>query len=223
MKKIIIFDMDGTLYDLNDVVQMSYDMQVEYLSIKKGISREKAISFLAENHVYPVMKKDSKSATELFLQLGFDKKEWSDYRDKGFKVDRIDKNKAVDENTIAGFSKLATIVLLSSNAYPVIEKVLNHINISTSIFDDIICSDRFPLDMPFKKKHAMESWVSKYKVRHEDVISIGDRYETDIKPVLDLGGCGVLVRKPVSLRKVLSDMKDNDLQSCSDYIFYLAS
>lgn len=222
MKKIIIFDMDGTLYDLNDVVQMSYDMQVEYLSLKKGISREEAISFLAENHVYPVMKKDSKSATELFLQLGFDKKEWSDYRDKGFKVDRIDKSKAVDENTIAGFSQLATIALLSSNAYPVIEKVLNHINISISIFDDIICSDRFPYNMPFKKKLAMESWGTKYNLRYEDIISIGDRFETDIKPVLDLGGCGILVRKPASLIKVLSDMKNNVLQTCNDYEFYLA-
>ena len=223
MRKIIIFDMDGTLYDLNDVVQMSYDMQVEYLAFKKGLSRDEAISFLAENHVYPVMKKDSKSATELFLQLGFDKKEWSYYRDKGFNVDRIDKSKAVDEDTIAEFSKLATVVLLSSNAYPVIKKVMNHINISTSIFDDIICSDRFPFNMPFKKKLAMESWASKYNVGYEGIFSIGDRFETDIKPVLELGGCGVLVRKPASLKKVLSDMKNNALQSCYDYEFYLVS
>lgn len=215
--------MDGTLYDLNDVVQMSYNIQVKFLSLKMGLSRDEAISFLAENHVYPVMKKDSKSATELFLQLGFDKKEWSDYRDKRFDVNRINTSKAIDEKTIIEFSDFATIVLLSSNAYSVIEKVLNHINISASIFDDIICSDRFPYNMPFKKRLAMEYWVSKYKVNYEDIISIGDRFETDIQPVLDIGGCGVLVRTPVSLKTVLFDIKNNTLHSCNDYVFYLTS
>ena len=210
MKKVIIFDLDGTLYDLNDVVQTSYDMQIEFLSMKKGLSREDSISFLAKNHVYPVMKKDSKSATELFFQLGFDKKEWSDYRDKRFNVDKIDNNKAIAENVIAEFSNLATIVLLSSNAYAV-------------IFDDIICSDRFPYDVPFKKKLAIESWASKYKVKFDEMISIGDRYETDIKPIIELGGCGILVRKPISLETILSDIKNDALHSCDDYDFYLAS
>ena len=231
MKKVIIFDLDGTLYDLNDVVQTSYDMQIEFLSMKKGLSREDSISFLAKNHVYPVMKKDSKSATELFFQLGFDKKEWSDYRDKRFNVDKIDNNKAIAENVIAEFSNLATIVLLSSNAYAVIEKVLNHIDISANLFDDIICSDRFPYDVPFKKglpsyefyKDPIESWASKYKVKFDEMISIGDRYETDIKPIIELGGCGILVRKPISLETILSDIKNDALHSCDDYDFYLAS
>ena len=80
MKKIFIFDMDGTLYDLNDVVKTNYDMQVKFLCIKKRMTELEATSFLEKNHIYPVMKEDSKSATEFFLQIGLDTKEWSDYR-----------------------------------------------------------------------------------------------------------------------------------------------
>ena len=31
-QKLIIFDLDGTLYDLNDVMSMSYQMQIDFFS-----------------------------------------------------------------------------------------------------------------------------------------------------------------------------------------------
>lgn len=73
-ERIIIFDMDGTLYDLDDVVSMNYDMQVKFLSMKRNMSREETVSYLAENRIFPTITKESKSATELFLQIGLDKK-----------------------------------------------------------------------------------------------------------------------------------------------------
>lgn len=218
--RLIIFDMDGTLYDLADVVQMSYDMQVEFLSEKRSIKRAEAISYLSDNHVYPEMKKDSKSATELFLQMGFDKKEWSDFRNAGFDVTKIDKKKAVDENTMFLFSEIAPIVLLSSNTYKIIEKILNHINISTSLFDTIICSDRFPYESSFKKKLAMEYLMDKYSVNNMDTLSIGDRYNTDIAPILEIGGKGILVKSPKFLLDVLADLRSGDLKTCDRYEYY---
>lgn len=212
--------MDGTLYDIADVVQMSYDMQVEFLSEKKSLRKAEAISLLSDNHIYPEMKKDSKSATELFLQMGFDKREWSDFRNAGFDVSKIDKRKAVDELTMSRFSEIAPIVLLSSNAYKVIEKVLNHINISPSVFDSIICSDRFPYDSSFKKKLAMEYLVNKYRVNCMDTLSIGDRYNTDIAPILEIGGKGILVKSPKFLLDVLNDLRSDNLKSCNKYEYF---
>ena len=220
MIKLIIFDMDGTLYDLNDVVQMSYDMQVEFLSMKRSISKAEAIDFLSQHHVYPVMKEDSRSATELFLQMGFDKKEWSEYRDARFDIEMINKDKAIDENTIRSFSDLGIVVLLSSNALSVIEKVLSHINIKSSVFDRIICSDRFPYQEPFSKKRAMEFLSDKYCVKFNEMISFGDRFETDIKPMIQLGGLGALIQSPSALIDVFNDLSLNTLGNSSSYSFY---
>lgn len=219
-RRIIIFDMDGTLYDLNDVVQMSYDMQVEFLSTKRNISREEAISFLASNHVYPEMKKDSKSATELFLKLGYDKEEWSLFRNSRFQVNRICKEKAIDESVIRSFSLIGRIVLLSSNAYSIIKSVLKHIEISSSVFDDVLSSDRFPYNVPFNKKLAMQYLADKYQVSYKDMISIGDRYSTDLLPMIDLGGKGILLKQPQFLRMVLMDLKNHNLKTCDYYEFY---
>ncbi len=220
MTKLIVFDMDGTLYDLNDVVQMSYNMQVEFLSAKKRWPKDDTISFLASNHVYPIIKKDSKSATELFLELGYDKEEWSRFRDAGFDVNAICIARAINECVIRKYSDIAKIVLLSSNAFSLIGKILKHINITTTVFDTIICSDRFPFKAPFKKKLALEYLSKKYNVKYEEMLSIGDRYSTDILPMIELGGKGVLIKQPVFLEKLLDDLSSCGVKTCEQYDYF---
>ena len=39
------------------------------------------------------------------------------------------------------------------------------------------------------------------------VLSIGDRYCTDIEPMLSIGGDGILVKKPGAVEKLLEDLK----------------
>lgn len=219
-KNIIIFDMDGTLYDLDDVVSSNYEMQIDFLSEKKGFSQEEAISFLEEHHIYPKVRKDSKSATELFLEIGLDKREWSAYKDLMFDVSKIQKDKATDEMTVKSFSQFGIIVLLSSNAYTVIERVLNHLDISPKIFNHIICSDKFPYDVPFKKQIAMEYLSKEYNVDYSNIYSIGDRYTTDILPLLGLGGKGILLKKPSSMPSVLFDFAFGSLRTCEKYGYY---
>lgn len=220
---IIIFDMDGTLYDLNDVVQMSYDMQVKYLCKKKGMAENEVKAFLEKNHIYPVMKKDSKSATELFLSIGIDKNEWAEYRNNCFDINKISTKKAVKMEVIKRFSEEYEILLLSSNSFENLKKVLNHINIPISLFNEVICSDRFPYKEPFKKTRAIQYWKEKYKVAFETMISIGDRYATDIEPMLHLGGKGILIHQPSSLERIFNDLVSDKVLSCGEYTYYTTS
>ena len=209
-----------TLYDLNDVVQMSYDLQVKFLSLKKNISKKETVKFLADHHIYPVIKNDSKSATELFLLLGYDKEEWARYRDERFDVTKICIEKTVEEDVIKQFRALGKLVLLSSNTYYIIEKVLFRIGISMTQFDDIICSDKYPYNTPFKKKMAMKYIADKYNVDYKNIISIGDRYSTDILPMTELGGKGVLIKQPRFLYNILKDIERNALSSNEQYEYY---
>lgn len=217
---LLIFDMDGTLYDLNDVVQMSYDMQVDFYCKKESISREETIFIFTQNHIYPKILKDSKSATEFFLQNGIDKREWAIYREQFFDVSKIQTNKAVGEYLLREFAQFGRLVLLSSNAFRIILKILDHIQISPEIFDKIICSDLIPSGGVFNKKMAMEYLLTDYGIRPCDLLSIGDRYNTDIVPAIELGGKGALLRNPESLNTLLADMKKNNLHSNNKYEYY---
>ncbi len=218
--KIIIFDMDGTLYDLNDVLPATYQMQVKYLSSKLQISEKKAISLLTENNVYPEVKKKSNSATELFIRMGLNVNEWSQYRNTYFPVESIDVSKAADNNLLAEFSMICPLVLLSSNSYGCIQRLFSHIGCRVENFAEIICSDHFKNSESFSKKRAMLMIKEKYSIISDEMLSIGDRYKTDILPMLEIGGSGILLKSNNYLSQVYDDLNNNSVHSCEGYEFY---
>ncbi len=217
--QLIILDLDGTLYDINDVIRSVYQTQVMFLCSKLNKSDNDVVSFLSQNKIYPYVSKDSKSATELFASLGIDKNEWTDYRNENFKVDYIQKEKAVKKDVIQRLTNARRTILLSSNTIVTIEKILTHLSVPKDLFSEIVCSDRFPVDQPFNKKEAINYLSSKYKIPYSSMLSIGDRYQTDLVPMLELGGKGVLLKAPTFLDKVITDIESNNLVSCQEYDF----
>ena len=220
--QLIILDLDGTLYDINDVIRSVYQTQVMFLCSKLNKSENEVVSFLSQNKIFPYVTKDSRSATELFASLGIDKKEWTDYRNEHFKVDIIQKEKAVKNEVIHRLTSTRRTILLSSNTMATIGKILNHLcisKVSKESFLEVVCSDRFPVNQSFNKKEAIKYLSSKYKIPCSSMLSIGDRYQTDIVPMLDLGGKGVLLKSPTFLDKVINDIVSNKLESCQEYEF----
>lgn len=218
--QLIILDLDGTLYDINDVIRSVYQTQVMFLCSKLNKSNNDVVSFLSQNKIFPYVSKDSKSATELFASLGIDKNEWTDYRNDHFKVDYIQKEKAVKKDVIHRLTSTRRTVLLSSNTIATIEKILTHLSVPKDLFSEIVCSDRFPVDQPFNKKDAINYLSSKHIISCSSMLSIGDRYQTDIAPMLELGGKGILLKAPTFLDKVITDIESNNLESCQEYVFY---
>lgn len=212
MYDIIIFDMDGTLYDINDVMKSVYSLQVKFLCDKLHQTEREVENLLSYNNIYPEMKSKSRSATEFFSQIGIDRDEWSEYREKNYNVKQIDISKAVSNSTIALFSTIAPLVLVSSNTDRIIRQTLNHIHIDSNLFSNIISSDTDLISGSFSKEKVFEKLI---KGKHP--ISIGDRYQTDILPMLKLGGDGILVAGPHELGKVYHALKSNNLEQIENY------
>ena len=211
--KLIIFDLDGTLYNLDDVVSMNYEMQLNFYSSHTGQSKEQTIKIFEENNIYPVMTEKSKSATEFFVRSGILAKEWNDYREENFDVSVIDKHTVADGITIDGFSEIAPLVLLSSNSLSNIEKILDWIGIASSKFTDIICSDHKYSEGAFSKIEEMKLLSERFDVDPCHMFSIGDRYRTDIEPLVKLGGMGQTVKGPQDLHSVLESLKMSNLHT----------
>ncbi len=219
MKRLIIFDMDGTLYDLGDVMDAVYETQVSFLQERMGWGRPKAIQFLKDHDVEPQVTRESKSATELFLKLGFGRKEWTQYRQERFPIGKIDPSKAVKASLLDRFERLGDTVLLTSNTYLVCGRILARIGLTNIAFRKIVCSDTIDVAMPFNKFHEMGRLIE--DGMYDSVISIGDRYQTDIIPALKLGGCGCLVSCCASVEKICEDLESGHLRSCLEYEYFI--
>ena len=215
---LIIFDMDGTLYDLGDVMAVVYETQVSFLKERMGWTRAKVIQFFVDNDIEPQVSQKSKSATELFNRLGIGRQEWTEYRQKCFPVEKIDSAKAVKADLLERFAKLGDLVLLTSNTTLVCGRILARIGITPLTFRKIVCSDTEGVEMPFNKFIEMKKLMVSGSC--ESLISIGDRYQTDIVPALELGGAGCLVRGCGSLEKICRDMESEHLDNCLEYEFF---
>lgn len=218
--KLIIFDLDGTFYDINDVIESVYDCQVAFFSAQRHISVEAAKDIFTKNCIFPYASPESKSCTEYFERNGIDKWEWAAYRESHFDVSKIDASKAVSPAVIRQYAEAYRICLLSSNTYATIQKILSRLGIDTNLFTRIISSDRFVSSNKFNKREAMSAIIRDCSLEARECLSIGDRYNTDILPMLELSGSGVLVKAPCALGCLLEDLRTSSIERPNAYEFF---
>jgi len=206
--KIIVFDLDGTLYDLRDVYPMQYAMQIEYLCTFLGIEEDEAIEMLNQQGISDEPSPDSASATALFYAIGIDNSDWNRYREKNFDINEILRTRAADPAILEEFATIAKLVLLTRTGYKIIYEILEHLNIRRNLFDLIICpeTEGFAQDV-FSKTEAFRHIAKHYGVGYDGILSIGDRYHVDIEPLERLGGQGFVSTKPKHLKNILAELK----------------
>ena len=220
MERLIIFDMDGTLYDLDAVMPIIYETQIAFLRLKTNVSRDEAVSFFSDNCVFPFVSEKSRSATRLFQESGFDLQEWNEFREARFPFDAIDPNAAVSMKMMEEFRQLGTCVLVTSNSLNNVDRVLDKISLRPTVFNRIVCNDATSDKRPFEKMDAFRRLFDDYSMQPHQAFSIGDRFPTDIEPMLSLGGNGVLVSTPESLQRVLMDLSAGTLVTCDAYKYF---
>ena len=220
MERLIVFDMDGTLYGLNAVLPLVYETQIAFLRLKKNVSRDEAVSFFNDNCVFPFVSEKSRSATRLFQESGFDLQEWNEFREARFPFDAIAPNAAVSMTMMEGFRQLGTCVLVTSNSPNNVNRILDKIGIRPTVFNRIVSNDSTSDKRPFEKTDALRRLLDDYSAQPHQAFSIGDRFPTDIEPMLSLGGNGVLVSTPESLQRVLMDLSAGTLATCDAYKYF---
>ena len=214
--KLIVFDMDGTVYDMKDMAENNFEISVAYLMDHFHYSFEDAKLFLEAHQIYPYAFSGSGSSTQLFVQMGADLRHWNEYRSALFDFDRIKKENAVRVEDLLFFKKIAPIVLLTNNTSMNTKYVLDQIKIDISIFDKVQCNDDPRATV--SKISSMKQLIDEYRISPEEALSIGDRYQIDAKTMLELGGKAIIVKDPSSFRKIISEYPK--LKSCEEYSFY---
>lgn len=151
----IVFDIDGTLYDISDVIKLVYQTQISFVQEKTGMSVEAIEIFFRENSILPYKSENAKSATELFGKMGLDLEEWDEYKSKHFDVCAIDISKAICQETMVSMGQKHKLFAVTSNVIHNVFQVLNRLGISSNVFTEIYTSDNYRFKGPFQKKKGV--------------------------------------------------------------------
>lgn len=210
MVKLIILDVDGTFYPLGDITKRNFENGAKFLAKKLSISVNEVKQRMQNYGIQPYTCEDNKSITSYVLAQGVNVEEWNIYRNKNFDISKIDPDTCVSPEIILKLCERFILVALSSNSLINVEKVMKFIKVDCKLFKEIICVDTNTGEhQQFSKENEIIKLSNKYKINFSEMISIGDRFATDIQPMVNLGGRGVLIHEPRALDKVCYDLLNN--------------
>ena len=201
---------------MKDLIADGFDTAVAYLVEYYEFEKEEAIKILNDNHIYPYVAADARSTTQFFMSRFIDVYHWDSYRSEHFGYRLIVKEKAMNRKMLERLSKIAPVVLLTNNTRINVSHVLNQIDIPESVFAEIMCNEEE--NKSPSKITLMEKLIRKYGVKAQETLSIGDRFDVDAKPMMQLGGKALILKKPQAIERFLDEI--DDPKDCEDYFYY---
>lgn len=201
--QVIVFDIDGTLYPLQGIAELNFYNATNFLSDKLKITTCEASEMLKANGILPYASKKNNSITQYILSLGFSSMCWNNYRLAHYPIEHIDVENSVNIEILYQLKKYYKLIALSSNMYAISCKILDKIGIDKNVFNNIFCLDKTPLQASTFSKKEVLSYISiTMNIPYSSILSIGDRFSSDIEPILELGGKGALVSGPQDISEI---------------------
>ena len=202
MIKVILFDLDGTLYKNPEVRKKFAEAAYHALAKLKKISVEEAKSMieetrekLKEKHGFPV------PYTLTLIRFGMPVEMWHKEN-----IDFFDPRDYLSENgelkeMLLGLRKRCRLAILTNNNEVQAQRILEALQVR-DLFDRVFSYNSFKTMKPnpdFFKKAAKEM-----DVNPDECLVVGDRYSVDLIPAQDLGMKIYEVKGPDDIKKLIT-------------------
>lgn len=194
--KLVVLDLDGTFYS-SQVYQKPYiEFAVNFITKNSEMSPAE-IEHLIKNSGTDI------SVTDKIHSIGICKSKWNEARDKGFDItDHLELDEALTKSILKVCKHFKTEIL-TNNTRKSSKRIFKKLGFSFRDFSYVQTSDDSNFTKP--SSDVFRKTAEKLNVNYDEILSIGDRYEIDIAPVLELGGSGVLVDGPGELIKYINE------------------
>ncbi|WP_405393629.1 HAD family hydrolase [Microbispora hainanensis] len=196
--KLVIFDLDGTLYPREAYVGQVLDVIATMFVELRGLSRQAALAQLQELQQAMLDNWDGTSTTSFVLAHGFGIDQWRDYRHRHLTIaDGLQPDPAVTRQ-LARLRERVPIALLTNNTRAAALAILGKIGLAAESFDVLLAAeDVGPAPKPDSGAFLAVLGAAGTPAAH--AWAIGDRYDIDIGPLRLLGGAGIVVSGPEEL------------------------
>lgn len=190
--KVLIFDMDNTLYSNHAYTKHQEEVLVQRLAIEKKWNFEQAQTYVDSwRREYSHNNGGKKpSLGNTFVGLGVSIQTSIRWRDEFIRPDEFLKN---DEFLLATLMRLQhdfILTVVTNNPLQTAARTLSILGVG-HLFQFVVGLDSTNASKP--DPAAFKQILGKCECLASDCLSIGDRYEVDIEPALHLGMAGILV------------------------------
>ncbi|MEO0216842.1 MAG: HAD family hydrolase [candidate division WOR-3 bacterium] len=185
MLKVIIFDLDGTLYTSNEVYQKFAEAAYyTYAKLKKS-TLEQAKEILEKRR--EEMRKERGYAvpyTLALLSFGIPIEEWHKENIKFFNAGDFLKKDERLANILSKLKEKYKLAVFTNNNRIQTERILKALGIE-KLFDYIFTYESFELIKP--NPEVFKKIIKELKVKPEECLMVGDRYYVDLLPAKEQG------------------------------------
>ena len=197
---IVLFDLDGTFYPRSFYESKYTEFLISALYHYFKMDRETALSVLRDNDIISSKSNSAKSFTEFIISRGILTSDWNNFRDANYKLTGFEKTCVVTETSLRTIGVGRLLFLVSNNSLKTINRILKEISIPSQIFNHIYSSEQ--MIEGNSKKQVYRQIKRSQSCSYTEMVAIGDRYISDLKPLIELGGNGILVNSPVEIENI---------------------
>ena len=191
--KAIIFDIDSTLYTNAAYAFEQVDCQVRRFASLRGITNDQARKMVADYRKKYAAENGGKkvSLSNTLRSFGVSIEQSVQWRRELIEpADFLGPDKKLQE-ALAALGRRYKLLCVTNNPILPAQKTLDALGVS-DLIEVLVGLDTCNLSKPAKE--PFERAAKEAGVPFDKIISVGDRYDLDLAPALELGMGGVLVR-----------------------------
>ena len=191
--KAIIFDIDSTLYTNASYAFEQVDCQVRRFASIRGITNEEARKMVADYRKKYATENGGKkvSLSNTLRSFGVSIEQSVQWRRELIEpADFLGPDKKLQE-ALAALGRRYKLLCVTNNPILPAQKTLDALGVA-DLIEVLVGLDTCNLSKPAKE--PFERAAKEAGVPFDKIISVGDRYDLDLAPALELGMGGVLVR-----------------------------
>ena len=191
--KAIIFDIDSTLYTNAEYAFEQVDCQVRRFASLRGITNDQARKMVADYRKKYAAENGGKkvSLSNTLRSFGVSIEQSVQWRRELIEpADFLGADKRLQE-ALAALSARCKLLCVTNNPVLPAQKTLDVLGVA-DLIEVLVGLDTCNLSKPAKE--PFERAAKEAGVPFDKIVSVGDRYDLDLAPALELGMGGVLVR-----------------------------
>mgnify|MGYP003571403629 CR=1 FL=1 len=205
--RAIFFDFDETMYSSDNILEYYVKFVKQTILDLSNYDSLRADEIIKE-YGFDQPSENRVSFGKTCEQFGIKEADWNAYKiDHFFEVD-YGNAQIVDNSLYQRIAEKMPIFIVSNEIYENVLYKADKLGIDLSSFSAIL-APRKANPIMISKKDEIQKTLDELGIEYKDALVIGDRFKVDVKPMLDLGGCGVQVKNVKEVEDVLKNIIEN--------------